>query len=39
VPVRDPARYRTDPWQALMDCSAAESVLDWRPRYRWSERL
>jgi UDP-glucose 4-epimerase len=39
VPVRDPAPYRTDPWRALMDCSAAESVLDWQPRHRWSGRL
>jgi UDP-glucose 4-epimerase len=38
VPVRDPERYTADPWRALFDCSAAEAVLGWRPRYRWSER-
>jgi len=21
-----------------MDCSAAETLLGWRPRYRWSNR-
>jgi nucleoside-diphosphate-sugar epimerase len=36
VAVKDPVRYRTDPWRALADCSAAEAVLGWRPRYRWS---
>jgi len=38
VPVRGPERYTTDPWRALFDCSAAEAVLGWRPRYRWSRR-
>lgn len=38
VTVRDPARYLADPWRALVDCSAAEAVLGWRPRYRWSGR-
>ena len=38
VPVRDPARYQSDPWRALMDCSAAESLLGWRPCYSWSGR-
>jgi len=38
VTVRDPARYRADPWRALVDCSTAEAVLGWRPRYRWSGR-
>ena len=38
VPVRDPARYQDDPYRALMDCSAAETLLGWRPRYRWSNR-
>jgi UDP-glucose 4-epimerase len=38
VPVRDPGRYEADPWRALLDCSVAEAVLGWRPRYRWSER-
>lgn len=36
VPVRDPARYRAEPWRALFDCSAAEAILGWRPRHRWS---
>jgi UDP-glucose 4-epimerase len=36
VPITDPARYRTDPRRALMDCSVAETTLGWRPRYRWS---
>lgn len=39
VPVRDRALYRADPWRALVDCSPAESVLGWRPCYRWSGRL
>jgi nucleoside-diphosphate-sugar epimerase len=34
--VKDPARYRADPWRALVDCSAAEAILGWRPSYRWS---
>lgn len=38
VPVRDPARYRAEPWRALFDCSAAEAILGWRPRHRWSAR-
>ena len=38
VTVRDPARYRADPWRALVDCSTAGTVLGWRPRYRWSGR-
>jgi nucleoside-diphosphate-sugar epimerase len=38
VPVRDPERYSADPWRSLFDCSAAEAVLGWRARYRWSER-
>ncbi len=38
VPVRDPERYAAEPWRALIDCSAAEAVLGWRPRYRWSDR-
>jgi UDP-glucose 4-epimerase len=38
VPVRDSARYRADPWRALMDCSVAGSLLGWRPRYSWSGR-
>jgi nucleoside-diphosphate-sugar epimerase len=38
VPIRGPERYRSDPWRALVDCSAAEAVLGWRPRHRWSDR-
>jgi UDP-glucose 4-epimerase len=38
VPVRDPARYRQDPWRALADCSAARRVLGWRPRHTWASR-
>jgi UDP-glucose 4-epimerase len=38
VPVNDVARYRSDPWRALIDCSAAEAILGWRPRYTWSGR-
>jgi len=36
VPVRDAASYQQDPWRALVDCSAAQDLLGWRPRYRWS---
>jgi UDP-glucose 4-epimerase len=35
VPVRDAARYQSDPWRGLVDCSAAENLLGWRPRYGW----
>jgi nucleoside-diphosphate-sugar epimerase len=35
VPVTDPGRYRADPWRALVDCSAAEATLGWRPAHRW----
>ncbi len=38
VPIKDPARYRADPWRALVDCAAAETAIGWRPRYRWSGR-
>lgn len=38
VPIRDSGRYTADPWAALIDCSAAESLLGWRPAHRWSER-
>jgi UDP-glucose 4-epimerase len=38
VPVRDADRYRSDPWRALVDCSVAETLLGWRPRYDWSRR-
>ena len=37
VPVRRPALYAADPWRALFDCSEAEQLLGWRPRYRWSK--
>jgi UDP-glucose 4-epimerase len=38
VTVKDPTRYQADPWRALVDCSAAEAVLGWRPRYSWAGR-
>ncbi|HEY2238107.1 MAG TPA: NAD(P)-dependent oxidoreductase [Streptosporangiaceae bacterium] len=38
VPIRDRARYQSDPWRALVDCSVAETVLGWRPAHRWSGR-
>ena len=38
VPVTDPGRYRSDPYAALLDCRAAETVLGWKPTYRWSGR-
>ena len=38
VPVKDQARYRADPWRALVDCSTAKAVLGWQPGYRWSHR-
>jgi UDP-glucose 4-epimerase len=38
VTTRDTARYRADPWRALIDCSAAQAVLGWRPHYHWSGR-
>jgi UDP-glucose 4-epimerase len=38
VPVRDPARYEADPWRALVDCSVAETVLGWHPRFTWASR-
>lgn len=38
VPVRGPARYQADPWRALVDCSAAEAVLGWRPRHLFREK-
>lgn len=37
VPVTRPELYQSDPWRALIDCSTAEAVLGWRPRYRWSQ--
>ena len=38
VTVNDQERYRADPWRALIDCSTAETILGWRPRYHWSGR-
>jgi len=38
VPVNDPARFRDDPWRALVDCSTATQVLGWHPVYTWSDR-
>ncbi|HEY6399628.1 MAG TPA: NAD(P)-dependent oxidoreductase [Solirubrobacteraceae bacterium] len=38
VPVRDHERYASDPWRAWFDCSVADVILGWRPRYRWSDR-
>jgi UDP-glucose 4-epimerase len=38
VPVNHAAVYRAEPWRALIDCSAAEAVLGWQPRYTWSAR-
>jgi UDP-glucose 4-epimerase len=32
VPVRGRPRYQREPWRALVDCSAAERLLSWRPR-------
>jgi UDP-glucose 4-epimerase len=39
VPVTDPARYRTDPRAALIDCSAAATTFGWRATRRWSQRV
>ena len=36
VPIKDKALYRASPWRALVDCSVAEDVLGWRPRFSWS---
>jgi UDP-glucose 4-epimerase len=33
VRVADPARYRADPWSALVECSVARTVLGWRPSH------
>jgi nucleoside-diphosphate-sugar epimerase len=38
VPVTDPGRYRSEPWAALVDCSAAASALGWRPSRGWASR-
>jgi nucleoside-diphosphate-sugar epimerase len=37
VPVTDPARYRANPWSALIDCTTARTVLGWRPAHHWPE--
>ena len=34
----DAAAFASDPWRALVDCSAAARVLGWRPRYTWAGR-
>jgi UDP-glucose 4-epimerase len=36
VPIKERARYREDPWRALVDCTVAEAIFGWRPSYRWS---
>ena len=36
VPVKAGAQYQASPWRALVDCSAAEHVLGWHPRFSWS---
>jgi UDP-glucose 4-epimerase len=36
VPVKDPARYAAEPCRALVDCAAADALLGWQPRFRWS---
>ncbi len=36
VPVTDPARYRADPWCALIDCTAARAALGWQPAHGWA---
>jgi UDP-glucose 4-epimerase len=33
VKVTDPARYRAEPWSALVDCSVARTVLGWQSRH------
>jgi hypothetical protein len=38
VAVRDAARFQSDPWRSLFDCSAAARVLGWQPHYQWSTR-
>jgi len=35
VQVTDLGRYRADPWAALIDCSAAATVLGWQPARQW----
>lgn len=38
VPVRDRRRFEKAPYASLVDCAAAEAVLGWTPRHRWSSR-
>jgi UDP-glucose 4-epimerase len=38
VPVKDAARFQANPWRALVDCSVANDVLGWHPRFTWSSR-
>ena len=38
VPVTDRARYQASPRRALIDCLTAETILGWRPSYRWANR-
>lgn len=38
VPVRDAARFHSDPRRSLFDCSVATRVLGWQPRHQWSAR-
>jgi len=38
VPVRATARFESNPWRCLFDCSTAARVLGWQPRYEWSAR-
>ena len=38
VPVNDRARYQASPRRALIDCLTAETILGWRPSYRWANR-
>jgi UDP-glucose 4-epimerase len=38
VAIRDPERYGSDPWRALLDCAVAEQLLGWQPRYTWAGR-
>jgi UDP-glucose 4-epimerase len=36
IPVTNPGRYLADPWSALIDSSAAATVLGWHAPRRWS---
>jgi UDP-glucose 4-epimerase len=37
VPVLDRARYATDPWTALIDCTTARTLLNWQPARHWPD--